>query len=233
MRREQAAHGPEHRRGEAAEERDLRDGAARLGSAQARERGERGVVEREPHRETERDPRAVVERHAVRERERDARDGGERRAHGHHPGAAMAIDPAPGERGGESHHQQRRGKPAVHHGLRPAQVGHHRGAEYADEVVGDAPADELRDAEGDDGAGADQGARILARARAAARARGARHVAHSWRPGSAPARRAPRAASPSPSRHWRRPCAAAASVPPSATRGPGPRTGRARAEPRA
>src|SRR5690606_32985686 len=68
----------------------------------------------------------------------------------------MCLDQPAGACRGKAHDAERSGEAAVHHRHAPAEIGRDQVPEGADQIVGDAPADELREAENDDGAWTDQ-----------------------------------------------------------------------------
>ena len=153
--REQVADRPEHRRGEAAQKRDLRHGTPRLRAADPRQRGEGGVVEGEAHGDAEAGPSGIVGGHLVREGEAGAAECGETGARRHYRPAAMAVDQPPDPGRDQGHDEQRQGEAAMDEREAPAELGRDQAAEGADQVVGDTPADELRQAETPDRAGPD------------------------------------------------------------------------------
>src|SRR5690348_11814771 len=67
----------------------------------------------------------------------------------------MPVDQPASEGRGEAHDGQRDGKPAIDEVAAPAEIGGDDAAEPADQVIGRAPADELRQAEIEDGAAED------------------------------------------------------------------------------
>ena len=152
---------PKGRRGKPAEKRDLRDRAARLRPADAGKRCEGRVIERCPHRKAEHHPGGVIGHDVMREAQAEAAEREEAGA-GRHDGApAMAIDEAAGHGRDEAHRHERRREAAEDERAAPAEVGGDQVAEAADEVIGDAPTDELRKPKPKDEPARDQGVRRL------------------------------------------------------------------------
>ena len=142
---------PEHRRGEPAQERDLRDRPPGMGAADPGERRERRLVEGEAHREPEAHPGGVVDRDVVRRRDPGASEGAEDRPRHHRGPAAVAVDHAPRQGRGHAGHDERGRQAAVRQRTAPAEIGGDQLAEHADQMVGDAPADELGHAQAQHG----------------------------------------------------------------------------------
>ena len=156
---------PKRRRGEAAEQRDLRDRAPRLRPPDASERGEGGFIERRAHGEAEHQPGGVIDHDIVREAQAGAAERQKAGAGDHDGTSAMPIDEPAGRLRGEAHHHERRREAAIDERAAPAEIGGDQIAEAADEIIGNAPTDELRKPKAKDEPARDQGARSLTRLR--------------------------------------------------------------------
>jgi hypothetical protein len=144
---------PEHGRGEGAEEREVRDRAPSAGRHHLHERGERGVVEHEPHPHAEERPDRQVLALGLHQGQHVQADRDEDRADRHDPARAVAVDGAAGPAGHRAHGEQCDRETEVDEAPAPAGLRTDRAGEDAEAVVARAPGGDLREPERADGEG--------------------------------------------------------------------------------
>ncbi|KAG1481993.1 hypothetical protein G6F54_013671 [Rhizopus delemar] len=135
------ADGPHHRRGQAAEQGDLRHGAACRRPGSAGQRRESGVVQAQAHADAQQHPRQEIHGDGVGGGQQGAAGCGDDRAYRHDAVAAPAVHRQAGQRRHQRHRHDGGGEAAVDGGGVPAQIGRHGRAQGADQVERHAPAD--------------------------------------------------------------------------------------------
>jgi hypothetical protein len=125
----------------------LRDRALGLRAADPRERCKGGVVKRQAHGDADNDPGAIVAQKTARGCEAETARRHDHGAEGHHIPSAATVDPPADEGRRQARCKKRSRETAIDNIARPAEIVPDRVTEDADQIIGDAPTNELRNAE--------------------------------------------------------------------------------------